>query len=158
MAVDVLSIKNSLKNLLEKNNTNTSNYDISTDLVSRVKKISSANSKKLPVLKLDYPVVFVELKNNKDSHIEMGNTARRDTEISIDIVPVIDYGMGTTEAQENSDDECFQLSQNIQYLLRNYITLSSTVDSCIIDNVDYDIDEGTYNSQSRISLLIKKRG
>lgn len=158
MAVDVLDIKNSLKNLLTENNTNTSDYDVSESLQRRVKKISSASSKQTPVLKIDYPVIFVELKRTSDAHTELGNTARRDTTIEIDLVPVIDYGMGTTEGNENSNDECIQLTQNIMYLLRNNITLSNTVDHCLIDSVEYAIDEGTYNSQARISLTIKKRG
>jgi hypothetical protein len=61
---------------------------------------------------------------------------------------------------ETVDDETIKLVDNLQNLLRNNIKLSNTVDECIINNTDYSAEyvEDIYNSQSRISLLIKKVG
>jgi len=154
----VLDIKNSVKNLINKNNTNTSSYDISDGLEERVKFITSANSAKQPVLNIDYPAIFVELKNYSGEHVELGMSARRNIEAQIDIVPVVHYGMGLEDASEESDDECALLVENIKELFNNNIKVSSTVDRCLVSGIEYDIDEGTYNSQARINLLINKRG
>jgi hypothetical protein len=157
MAVNILSIKNSLKNLIDKNNTNTSSYNVSASMTSKVAYITGGNSKRQPVLNINYPAIFVELASTVDDHITMGMTARRETEAEFNIVAVTDYGQGTGEDGEEIDNEMIQLTQNIHNLLRNYITLSNTVDSCLITGTNYITDEG-YNARSEIQLRIKRRG
>jgi hypothetical protein len=160
MSVNVLTIKNAVKNLIEKNNTNTSTYDISNGLQGKVKTISSSNSEKQPILNLNYPAIFVEVKSESDDYYLIGNSNNRSVEVSLDIVSIVDFGIANNNAREESDDELLQLTQNIQDLFRNNISVSSTVDSCLIENTDYDAEyaEDIYNSQSRISMIIKKRG
>jgi hypothetical protein len=160
MAVNVLDIKDSLLNLLNKNNTVTSSYDISAGIYSRIQQITGANSEKQPVLNINYPAVFVEVKKDRDKIVQLGMTARRNVEIDIDIVPVIDYGIAIENAREESDNELVRLSDNIKNLIRNYITLSTTVDSMEIAETTYDAkySDNVYNANSRISLLIKRRG
>lgn len=160
MAVNVLTIKTAIIDLLKDNNTVTSSYYISDGLQKKVVKITGSTAEKQPVLNLNYPVVFVELKTEADEPYLLGNSANRDVEIQMDVVPVVDYGISLNNAREESDDELIRLTQNIQELFRNNISIDNAVDTCIIANTDYDAEykEDTYNSQSRISMIIKKRG
>jgi hypothetical protein len=157
MSVNILSIKDSLQNLIDKNNTTTSSYDISTSLKGRVQVISGGSASRVPVLNINYPAIFVELQGVNDAHMELGMTARRDTEAQFRIVAVTDYGVAT-EKYEETDNEMIQLTQNLTKLFRNYVTLSNTVDSCLINGIDFITDEGTYNARSAMSLSVKKRG
>jgi hypothetical protein len=160
MAVNTLTIKDSVLNLLDKNNTATSAYDISSGIYQRIQMITGANSEKQPVLNIQYPAVFVEVKKDRDKIVQLGATARRSVEIDVDIVPIIDYGITLENAREESDNELVRLTDNIKNLIRNFITLSTTVDSMEVMETTYDAkySDNVYNSNSRISLLIKKRG
>lgn len=158
MSINVLNIKNSLQNLITKNNTNTSDYDVSADLDGRVKFISGGTAVRVPVLNISYPAVFVALRNVEDKHVELGMSARRDTELMFQITGIIDFGIATDITGEKSDNEIIQLSQNLENLFRNKITLSATVDSCLVTETDYIVAGGTYNSHANINLLINKRG
>ena len=144
MSINILTIKDTVVNLLNKNNTTTSSLDISNGLVTRVYQIIGANAKKQPILNILYPVVFVETKREADEFAQLGNTSRRNVEIRIDIVPVIEYGLGITSAQINAkdenDDEIIKLTQNVQELIRNKINLSTTVDSVKIQETTYDAE------------------
>lgn len=158
--IPVKTFKDSVLNLIEKNNTTTSSYDISSGLSTRVQRITGSNSKKQPVYSFQYPCVFVEVKNDTESILTLGNLARRGIEVNMDVVAVIDYGIGLDEAREESDDEMLLLCDNLKNLFRNFITLSGTVDSLECPGSTYDADyaENTYNANGRISILIKKRG
>ena len=157
MAVNELSIKNSLINLISKNNTNTSSYDLSGSLQERVRFIHGSSADRVPALIIDYPIVFVELNSLVDSHTELGLSSRRDVEAGFQITAITNYGIAT-EDYEDTDNEMIQLTYNLHYLLRNNIKISSTVDSCLITGTDYRTDEGTYNARSVTQLIVKKRG
>ena len=158
MTVDALSIKNSLQNLISKNNTVTSSYDVSNSLNNRVQLVCGGTSARVPELNIMYPVIFVELENIVDEHIELGKTSRRNVELIFGITGIIEYGIGIQDDGESTDNECVQLSQNVVELLRNYVTISTTVDSCLVTGTEFITDEGTYNARSKISLLVRKRG
>jgi len=160
MAINVLTIKTKVIDTLKGANTNTATTDLSGNLKKKVAKISGSNAEKKPLLNIHYPALFVEVKNEVDDFYLMGNSENRDVEIGIDVVAVVDYGVGLSDAREESDDELIRLSNNIQTIFRKNISLSSTVDSCLVANTNYEAEyvEDTYNSQSRISLIIKKRG
>jgi len=160
MAVDVTTIKAAVKELINENNTTTSGLDISSGLAKRVQVISGATATKQPLMVYEYPAVFVEMKSSSDDWTSLGDTTRRNAEINIDVVSVVDWGIGQEEAREESDDELVILTQNVQDLFRNKITLSSTVDSVIVTAINYEAEytNDTYNSMSRMNLLIKKRG
>jgi len=162
--MNVVSLLESFKNLLNKNNTVTSSYDISESLNERVKKIYKGVEgmhRTLPVPVSRYPVVFVEIASKPEEFVELGNSARRDIEFNFQLVGITNYGIGSLDegtARENSDNEVIQLTQNIETLLRNKITLSNTVDYCAISDVDYsaDVSEKTYNSIAIINVMAKK--
>lgn len=166
MALDITSIMDSIKNLLEKNNTITSSYNISNGLNGKVKSFYSGiqgMSENTPVALSLYPAVFVELSRKVENYERLGSPNRRDADIEMNIIPITNYGAGTSsqsKSRMNADYECINLTQNIEELIRNKITLSNTV-SWVLTNTDYNYRtqnvENTYNCVSRIFLDIKKK-
>jgi len=159
MAIDVYAIRGYIVNLLTENNTTTSSYDISSGLTERVKEIIGDYAKS-PQLNINYPAIYVETKNKKEEHFVMGGGSnKRNITMQFDIVAVCQYGFGQFDGRLLSDKEMITLAQNIESLFRNKITLSNTVDMCLVTNTDYDVEqvgESTYNSAARISLEVKK--
>ncbi len=63
MSYSLSTLRTSVANLLSKNNTTTSTYDISTSLNVRVKNVISGY-RKVGKLQIEYPAIWVELKND----------------------------------------------------------------------------------------------
>ena len=165
MAWDAKTFLTSIENLLIKNNTSTATYDISSALHARVKTFYKGASKMyidFPVPQTLYPCIFTELKSKTEEYrvIRRPSNAQRDLSVQVDIIPVCSYGAGMVDARENASLECLQLTQNIEDILRNNITLSiSSVHMSNIVNTEYGvkIKNEYYNSLAIISLNIKTR-
>jgi len=157
--MNVVSFLTDIESLLLRNNTSTATYDVSASLNKRVQRFYKGTSgmySRLPVIDDLYPCVFVEMDNKEEDWSQIGTSARRNMEIRFDIIPVVQYGMGATTdettGRELSNLECIQLSQNIENLLRNKITLSQTsVQWSMVESTDYSStlnEESTYNSMA----------
>jgi len=163
LALDLTSQLTSLVNLLDENNTTTSTYNISASLssskVKTVYKGVAGMHESFPVPATMYPCVFVELVSKSEELNEIGRSARRWVDMTFDIIPVTNYGMGQSGVDRTASDvEIIQLTQNIEALIRANITLSSTVDIAEIRDTDYSVrlSNDTYNAVSRIRLSCKK--
>ena len=159
--MNLVSLLTSMENLVNKNNTTTSSYDISSSLITRVQTIYKGVqgfSENIPIPNHLYPAVIVEMANKAEEFVFIGNSAKRDMEITFSIVPIIHYGAGTTGGLENSDMELIQLTQNIENMLRQNISASGTVESLEITSTDFSNiirSTDTYNSVARINVLTK---
>jgi hypothetical protein len=161
---NVVTFLTKIESLLNKNNTISSSYDISDSLNKRVQRFYKGTSgmhTSLPVIDELYPCVFVEMDSKEEDWSQIGNSARRNMEIRFNIIPVVNYGMGATTdetaGRELSNIECIQVTQNIEYLLREKITLSqTTIQWNKIENTDYSQtlnEENTYNSMGIIRCV-----
>ena len=167
-AGEIMNLTNfigSIENLLNKNNTTTSSDDISSGLVTRVQTFKhglAGMSDQWPVAKFLYPIIFVELNTKTEEMVTLGNTARRNQTVSVDIVSVLEYGAGSLDAIEDSDNEILTLTQNIENMIRQYPRLSQTslILSANIGSTDYTVKKAgdeTYNNVSSIHLEIMTR-
>ena len=162
--MNVLEQLESLTNLLDKNNTCTSDYDISDGLVERVQRIISGKDglhEALPMADVYKPIVFVELGHKSETFSQIGNSARRYIDIDYSIVIYTNYGMLSDyygNSRVNSDKENLILTQNIENLLRHHITLSNTVDQSLIEGTEFSTEsqEESFISVSTINLITKK--
>ena len=162
--MNVLDQLISLTNLLEKNNTHTSSYDISDGLVERVQRIVYGKDgihEALPMAEVYQPIIFVELGNKIETFSQIGNSVSRYIDINYNIVVYTNYGMSSDyygDSSVNSDKENLTLTQNIENLLRHHVSLSNTVDQSLIEGTDFstDIQEESYISVSTINLMTKK--
>ena len=158
--MNLVSILGSIENLIIKNNTATSDYDVSDGLQNRVKKTHKGVSgmhETFPVVKSQQPVVFIEIDSTSDNISQIGNSARRNVELNFNIVSIMDYGMGVSlegESREKLSLESIRLSQNIETLFRNNITISNTVDWCRVEAVTYstNIEDTAYQNISIIPV------
>lgn len=158
MALDVIAKLESIKNLLRKNNTNTSTLDISDGLdddrrVCGFYKGVNGLHEHLPVPKNQYPAVFVEADTQVEDFAQIGNACKqRDVELVVSIVSVTMYE--APAYAEEADIEAIRLAQNIHALIRANITLSQTVDHSNITSVEYStvLREDTYNNVIRTQL------
>jgi hypothetical protein len=160
MALNVVSFKNSLSNLLVKNNTTTSSYDISASMTKRFQTIVAQYSK-APIPNILYPAAFVEIVRQAEQFETSGSGAKRLVSIYADSVAVTDYGIGQYDGRAKSETEMFYAAQNIEALIRAYPKLSQTslVMQTNIESVDYGIVESndTWNCAARIGLNITVR-
>lgn len=161
MAYSTLTLADSIRNLFNKNNTTTSSYNISNGMSTTVQNIFTAFHKSKPLADYQYPAIFVEPSGKSENHDTIGNTGKRNMEISFDIVSIVQYGLGQENGGELSDRQLILLTDNLEYLLRNHTRLSST--SYVLNHsaqaTEYAIEEynDTYNSISKISLQIQAR-
>ena len=165
--LDLIGFLGTVENLINKNNTTTSSYNVSLNLKKKIAasyKGTSGMSGKLPVLISAYPVFFVEAKSAVEEFNCLGRSGKRQKEITYDIISVTHYACGSntddTRALEKAQLENLRMTQNIENLLRNYPKLSTTAaarDNQVLKNdlngTTYFIqeNESTYNVMSRIT-------
>lgn len=125
----------SVVNLLSKNNTTTSAYDISSGLTTRVKLVRRGKYDITPIPNTQYPCIFVRVRS-KDTDVfeHLGNcNHKRDQYANVEITPIVQMGSNVY-----SEVEMYKLTSNIEALIRAKVSLSSTVNDALITGVDYD--------------------
>lgn len=163
MAFDASSFIGSVENLMSKNNSTTSSYDISSGLSSRVLSFHKGTKDmhaRIPIPKTLYPAVIVEM-NGKEEEFSMLGNSRREIRVNFSIISVIDYTTITndaTSARETSNLEVVKLSQNIEALIRAYPRLSQTslVMKTDIVSTEYGViakGDSTYNSIAKTNCI-----
>jgi hypothetical protein len=164
VAFNASSFIGSVENLVSKNNTTTSSYDISSGLVSRVVTFHKGTKDmyaRIPIPKTLYPAVIVEMNGKEEEFSMLGNN-KRQINVNFSVVSIIDYGAGTTteatNARETSNLEAVKLSQNIEALIRAYPRLSQTslVMKTDIVSTEYSViakDDSTYNSIAKTNCI-----
>ncbi len=161
MAFSIYTFSNSVKNLVHKNNTTTSGFDISAGLLKRVSKITMGYHEDKPVANISYPAVWVEPKRKAEMFTVLGPNAMRTMTADFDIIGIVDSGLGAFDGREQSDGEMLKLGANLETLFRNYIDLSNTTQGirAMVTSSEYDIVESndTYNSIVKLNLEIKIR-
>lgn len=156
MAWSMYSLTSIVVNLIDKNNTTTSSLDVSSGLTERVKLIRRGKYDITPIPNTQYPCVFVRVRS-KDSDIfeKLGQcNNKRDQYANVEIVPIVMAG-----THYDSEKEMYNLTSNIEALLRAKISLSSTVNDALITGVDYDatpIDDEFHNIYSIINVRVHK--
>jgi hypothetical protein len=133
MGLNLKSFLSSTASILNDHNATGSTYFIASGcskVVGKFYRGVQGMHESIPVPLEIYPVVFVELNNTSNVLERLGNSNKRDVELGFDIVTVTNYGAGSNVegyAVENAYMENIVLTQNIETLLRNYLTLSGTV-------------------------------
>jgi hypothetical protein len=157
MSLNVLSILSTTANLLEKEK-DTVNLNLNKKYSNVVIGVDGLHQS-YPVPKSLYPVIFVEAVSKSEAFSCLGNYSERDAELSVNIIPVTEYGIGIDSSREHAANEILQITQNIENIIRDHVALSSTVESCNIESTTYgtQLREDTWNHVSIINLKIFKR-
>ena len=157
MSLNVLSILSTTANLLLKEK-DTVNLNLNKKYSNVVIGVDGLHQS-YPVPKSLYPVIFVEAVSKSEAFSCLGNYSERDAELSVNIIPVTEYGIGIDSSREHAANEILQITQNIENIIRDHVALSSTVESCNIESTTYgtQLREDTWNHVSIINLKIFKR-
>ena len=138
------TIKSTLKGLLETANTTTgSPIDLSDSLVDRVRQVLEINIDRIPIQPSFFPCVTmfydgktVELQDIAKNMLN----GRRRAEVDLKIVGVVWIdNINTTNYQykDLADNECEQLMENIEQVLRNDPTVTNTINWGKTTDVSY---------------------
>ena len=159
MAYSTLTLADSILNLITKNDTDTSTYDVSKSLNQRVNYTAVGFHAKKPLRIDQYPAIFIEPGNRIEEFETASGSGNRNMTVPFNIVSITQYGAGQEDGRNLADREMIQLSDNLSYLFRAYPRLSNTsyVLQAGIDGVEFGVEEyeNTYNSISRISLQVR---
>lgn len=155
MAISLVTLRDGLISLLNKNNTTTSIDDISSGLERRITGVEAGGPDEA-VFSTETPIVFVGYDAYTETPNTLGDTALRDIELTFRVTPVSQYGA----AMNNSGavfamDENKRITQNILDLVRNVRSLSITglhVNSIDVTMNDPVGDGTTYTRSSNILI------
>ncbi len=131
--IDLAGIKTAIKTILDgANNVSGSPIDLSYAMQSRVQKIVRLNPSRIPVQPSFYPCVsmFFEGKSVRLLDIAVNMLiGKRQSKINMKVVGIVwvDTMSAGFETQDLADNECEQLMENIEHVLRGSPTLDGTV-------------------------------
>jgi hypothetical protein len=128
--IDLDGIKNSIKSILETANTTTgSPIDLSSSMVKRVNKILTLNPERIPIQPSFFPAitVFYQGKDVRvaDMAVNLLNAKQRAT-IKAKILGIVwldDINTANFQYADPADNECENLMENIEQVLRSDPTL-----------------------------------
>jgi len=148
---DLVAIVDSVANMLNKHLET-----ISADLVGIVSGVIPGRPD-YGVNSLALPIVLVALDRYSEDVNSLGSGAHRDNQMTINLYPITQAGIGTLEGngQSEAEEEANRLTQNIVEIIRNRPDLSGTVS--YVEGLDVDFnqtfgDEGTFVKCSRIGV------
>ena len=138
------TIKSEIKSLLDTANTTTgSPIDLSDSMTNRVAKILELNVEKIPIQPSFFPCItmFYEGKTVelRDIAKNMINGKRR-ADIDLKVIGIVwldDINTANYELKDLADNECEQLMENIEQVLRNDPTISGNVNWAATTDVTY---------------------
>ena len=143
----------SIKNLFVKNNTLTSDYDVSADLSKRIVCVISAKPHGLA--STQFPVIFTKISQYIEETSAMGDSAEREASMVIDVYGCVQHGAGLSP--DIADDEALQLTQNILTLIRAKNGLSVTgawSEEAEISMDETEGEEDTFVKINRVSIKL----
>jgi hypothetical protein len=124
------SIKTAVQNILETANTTTgSPIDLSNSLSDRVKKVLQINVEKIPIQPSFFPCVTMFIDNKQVTLKDISRTmlqGRRQGDIDLKIIGLVwidNMSTANFEYKDLADNECEQLMENVEEVLRNDPTL-----------------------------------
>ncbi len=128
--VPLTSLKSSVQSILETANTTTgSPIDLSDGLVSRVQKVLQINVERIPIQPSFYPCITMFYDGKQVTLQDIAGsmlTGRRRAEIDLKIVGIVwidNMNTANFEYKDLADNECEQLMENIEQVLRTDPTL-----------------------------------
>jgi hypothetical protein len=142
--VNIGNIKTQIKSILDTANTTTASspIDLSNGLDTRVQQVLKIHPLKVPVDPGSFPWVSMYLDSKEIEQLTMGHkgsqaSALRQAELIINIACAVQEPLITTVKEDQGDENCEQLMENIEEILRTNSDLNSSVDWCFPDTALY---------------------
>lgn len=158
--VALTSIKSSIQSALETANTTTgSPIDLSDSLTSRVQKVLQINVDRIPIQPSFYPCITMFYDGKAISLQDIAGsllTGRRRAEIDLKVVGIVwidNMNTANFEYKDLADNECEQLMENIEQVLRNDPTLGGNALWSKSTDVTYHSYQVSEDAHMRAGIL-----
>lgn len=150
MSVDLNNVKEQIQSIFQAANTTTASRDLSNGLETRVQRVLKINPSRIPVQATWYPFVtcYIDAKDIELVDFAVNqSSARRKAQIDIKIVGAVWNSSIVDEEVDPADEDCEDLMENIEEILRANSTLGGVVTWAKPTGVTYHnvgLDEGTH--------------
>ena len=141
--VDIANIKTQIKSILDAANTTTgSPIDLSAGMNTRVQQVLKIHPLKIAVDPGSFPFVSMYVDSKEIEQITMGHkgsqaSALRQAELIINIACAVQEPLITTVREDQGDENCEQLMENVEEILRSNTNLNSSIDWCFPETAQY---------------------
>jgi hypothetical protein len=150
MSINLNNVKEQIQTIFQAANTTTATRDLSNGLETRVKSVLKINPSRIPVQASWYPFVtcYIDSKDIELVDFAINQTsARRKAKIDIKVVGSVWNSSIVDEEVDPADEDCEDLMENIEEILRANPTLGGVVTWAKPTAVTYHnvgLDEGTH--------------
>lgn len=127
MSLDLNNLKEQVQSIFQTANTTTASRDLSNGLATRVQRILKVNPARIPVQASWYPFVtcYIESKNLEEAGIAITQaTSKRKAIINLKVIGAIWNSSSNDGEVDPADEDCEDLMENIEEILRANPTLS----------------------------------
>jgi hypothetical protein len=126
MSLDLNNLKESIQGIFQAANTTTATRDLSSGLTDRVVRVLKVNPERIPIQAtwIPFVTVFIDAKEIELTDFAVNQlTAKRKGKISVKVVGVAQSFVVSDDEADSADDECEDLMENIEEILRGSPTL-----------------------------------
>jgi hypothetical protein len=161
MAINFTNIKTQFKSILDTANTSTAAYDLSTSLTRRVQKVLTVNPLKIPIQPSFFPYVTIYPDVKTVESVSMGIdqlTPKRMGSCGFSVVGAVWQQNISNVTDDPSDNECEQLMENVEEVIRRNFKLNGSVKWSKPERVSYHtlaLDEETHMRVGLMELTCK---
>lgn len=158
MSVDLNNLKEQIQTIFQTENTTTATRDLSSGLETRVQRVLKVNPARIPIQSTWYPFVSVWIDKKDVEPSDFARTqlsARRKCEVDLKIVGAVWNSSITDEEIDPADEDCEDLMENIEEILRGNPTLNSLTSWSFPQSITYhnaSLDEGAHIRAGILSL------
>lgn len=150
MSVDLNDLKEQIQTIFQNANTTTASRDLSNGLETRVQRILKINPSRIPIQATFYPFVTIYIDSKSIELVDFAITqaqAKRKCKIDVKVIGAVWNSSITDEEIDPADEDCEDLMENIEEILRNNPTLGGVATWSFPTDVTYhnaNLDEGTH--------------
>ena len=159
MSLDLNALKENIQTLFQDANTTTASVPLSNGLTTKVQEIYKINPARISIQATNYPFVTIYISNKQIENADIARTqanAKRKAEIDVKVVGATFNSIYTNIDEDAADDECEDLMENIEQILRNNPTLSNFATWSYPTAVEYHSTQLDEQSIVRAGMLSLK--
>lgn len=141
--VNIGNIKTQIKSILDAANTTTgSPIDLSNGMATRVQQVLKVHPLKVPIDPGSMPFVSMYVESKEIEQLTMGHkgnqtSALREASLIVNIACAVQEPLITSVKEDQGDENCEQLMENVEEILRANSDLNSSVDWCFPETAEY---------------------
>lgn len=150
MSVDLNNLKEQIQTIFQAANTTTATRDLSSGLETRVQRVLKINPGRIPVQGNWYPFVTIYIDRKDVELTDFAKdqlTAKRKCDVDVKIIGAVWNSSVTDEEVDPADEDCEDLMENIEQILRANPTLGGVATWAKPTDVTYHnatLDEGAH--------------